>query len=140
MRPQEDSKPLRIGLSAAIETLRSESWNQRVSAVQVLAGALHDRSIMSTLAGALDDADTAVTEEAVSALVVHGGTEGLRSVLAFLAVGDDQAGYHVRDKLVSLALAGFPLEAVLKSDSIQSASESVRSGANEVLSALGGIT
>lgn len=96
-------------VDAALTAATSAEWSDRLNAVRFLAGSADSPRVLDQLVRSLDDLDTAVVEEAVEALVRAGGSRGLHEVLQHLAVGEDDVGYHIRDRLVKIWLDGFPI-------------------------------
>lgn len=93
---------------------------------------------MRLLTGLMDDPNVAVIEAATEVLA-SSGESGLRIVLEQLARNDDNAGYYIRDRLVSLWAAGHlsvaEVTTILAEDSRSDAGE----GAAEVLELLRGL-
>jgi hypothetical protein len=94
--------------------------------------------VIDQLALLLDDEDTAVIEAAAETLVTAGRDMGLALVLQALADSPDDVGYHIRDKLITIWLDGFPLKEACSALLAGDSSELQVRGAREMLEALGG--
>jgi hypothetical protein len=68
---------------------------------QLIASDVGDARVFAQLIRSLDDADTAVVEEAAEVLVVRGGVSGLREVLRRMTTADDDIFYYIRDRLAT---------------------------------------
>jgi HEAT repeat protein len=100
--------------AALVAASSSPDWQERINAVRLLASQADDPRAFDELTRRLDDANTAVIEEAAEALVRGGGTAGLQSVLHALATGEDDAGYRITARLANMAHDGYPLVAPIR--------------------------
>jgi len=98
-----------VSLDRALHLAESDAWQERELAARVLARYSANQSAFEALIRMLDDRDTAVIEGSVASLATSGGKPGVAAVLERLAFADDNAGYHIRDKLVALWLDGVPI-------------------------------
>ena len=96
-------------LQHALSLAASDAWQDRKLAARVLARYADNESAFAVLVRMLDDPDTAVIEESVTSLVVARERRGLMEVLRQLGLSDDNAGYHIRDRLTALWLDGTPV-------------------------------
>lgn len=123
-------------LDDALQLTRAAEWRRRADGACALQPYAGDAAASARLIELLDDADTAVVQEAAEVLVRAGGDTGLSTVLRALADGDDSVGYAIRDRLIELDLAGEPVAAGSRR-LLESAEEPVRRGAAEFLEVVG---
>jgi HEAT repeats len=123
-------------VESALTLAASPHWADRAEATQLLANHVADPRATAALMRGLDDPDTAVVAAATEALVRGGGVAGMRAVLGQLAVGDDDAGYHIRDRLVEMWLDGYPVLDAVQAILAQEPLGAARDGASEMLELL----
>jgi hypothetical protein len=122
--------------AALVAASSSPDWQERINVVRLLASQADDPRAFDELTRRLDDADTAVIEAAVEALVRGAGTAGLREVLPALASSEDNAGYYIRDTLAEMSWNGYPLIARVRALLHDATSAAVRDGAAEMIDLL----
>jgi hypothetical protein len=137
MSNQADGVPPQ-SLDAALVAVTSPDWETRLDAVGLLAARVDDSRVFSEMVRRLDDADIAVIEEAAEALVRGGGSVGLREVLRWLGANDDNAGYHIMNRLGVMWLDGFQLLDGLHEILDQQPTGATREGVLEMLDLLEG--
>jgi hypothetical protein len=122
-----------ISLEHALFLAQSWGWSRRKLAARALARYAEDDRAFEALDKMLDDADIAVIEESVASLTVGAGKRGLREVLRRLALSEDNAGYHIRDKLASLWFDGVPVLDLCREIASAESEKSVSEGAMEMI-------
>lgn len=123
-------------LEQALAASRSHRWGARAAGVRALADHLPSSPARDRLVALLDDEDTAVVAEAAEGLAVAGGREGLEVALIALAEGPDDAGYHIRDRLIAIC-AERPSVLDRIREVAAAGREPARSGAAELLQEMG---
>ena len=104
--------------------------------MRLLAYHIGDPRARAQLARGLSDLDTAVVAEATDVLARVGGIAGMRDALRHLAMSDDDAGYHIRDRLVEIWMDGYPVLDVIREILREEPPGATRDGASEMLDLL----
>ncbi|WP_322747577.1 MULTISPECIES: hypothetical protein [unclassified Frankia] len=136
MISDDSTRPAPRSLEEELQAAASEDFKERADAARALAGHLDVPVAFNQLVTMLDDADIAVIEVAVEVLAIGGGIAGLTEVLRALGANDDNAGYHIRDKLASLWLDGIPILDRCQEILSQGHSGAVREGVSEMIEIL----
>jgi HEAT repeat protein len=121
---------------ALLAAAQSPDWSTRCKAVRILAQSLDDPRAVAQLTRSLNDSDTAVVEEATEVLATSGGLGGLREVLRQLSTGEDDVGYHIRDRLINMWFQGFPLISDLARIRDGDADAGIRDAAGQLIAEL----
>ncbi|MEN3359407.1 MAG: hypothetical protein V7637_3389 [Mycobacteriales bacterium] len=130
------TNPEALRFEHALTQAAASDWSDRVDAARILKHHVDRPAAFRKLVEMLDDRNLAVIEEAVESLVAS-GLPGMREVLKALYEGEDDAGYHIRDRLNSLWLDGMPILEWSRQLAGESESASVRAGAAEIISQVG---
>jgi HEAT repeats len=123
-------------LGRLLDAATSQGWRERAEAAQALAMHLRDPRAFERLVAMLHDPDTAVIEAAVETLTKAGGVSGLEAVMEALGSDDIHVGEHIRDRLVSLWLAGEPVVERSREILAGNPSDTVRNAASELIETL----
>ena len=123
-------------VDSALAMAASSNWTERAAAMRLLAYHIGDPRARAQLARGLSDLDTAVVAEATDVLARVGGIAGMRDALRHLAMSDDDAGYHIRDRLVEIWMDGYPVLDVIREILREEPPGATRDGASEMLDLL----
>jgi len=125
-------------LEQSLDEAQSPDWQRRSAAASALAAHVDEPVAVEQLVKLLDDADTAVIDEAARSLATAAGLPGLAEVLTALATSQDDVGYHLRDTLVGLWLDGSPILERCRAVLAAGFGPQARAGASEMISILAG--
>ena len=125
-------------IESALAMTASLEWADRAEGIRLLATHFTDPRASAQIVRGLGDLDTAVVAEATGVLVRAGGVAGMRAALQQLALSDDDAGYHIRNRLVELWMDGYPVLDVIRGIVSEEPPGPVREGAYEMLDLLEG--
>jgi HEAT repeat protein len=92
--------------TAALLAAKSDSWEDRAAAAEVLA-VIEDAEADTAVAALLDDDDLGVIRRAVSSLLANPTTLAVRRFTSSYATAGDQVGDTLNDELRT-AVAGIP--------------------------------
>lgn len=136
MSPDPYSERNETSVDSALAMSASLNWMERAAAIRLLANHIGDPRARAQLVQGLSDSDTAVVVEATELLVRDDGIRGMRDVLSYLAISEDDAGYHIRDRLVEMWLNGYPVLDIVQEVLREEPPGPIRQGASEMLDLL----